>query len=398
MLSKRILSIEESATLAMTAKSAALKLEGKNVINLSIGEPDFDTPDFIKQEAIKAINENFTHYTPVAGIMELRKAICKKLLRDNGVEYKPEQIVVSTGAKQAIANVLMSMIDPDDEVVVASPYWVSYSEMVKLSEGTVKLIEAGIENDFKITAKQLDEAISAKTKMVMLNSPCNPTGSVYTKEELKALAEVIDKHKHVYVISDEIYEHIIFSGKHESFAQFESIKDRVIIINGVSKGFAMTGWRLGFSASSTPIAKACIKLQGQITSNTNSIAQKAAVAAFEKDPADIPELKIMVKKFHERRDLLLDLLKEVPGVKTNVPDGAFYVFADFSSYYGKSDGNTLIKNDEDLCMYILDTVFVALVPGGAFGDKNCIRFSYATSNENLIEAVERVKTLLAKLK
>jgi len=398
MLSKRILSIEESATLAMTAKSAALKLEGKNVINLSIGEPDFDTPDFIKQEAIKAINENFTHYTPVAGIMELRKAICKKLLRDNGVEYKPEQIVVSTGAKQAIANVLMSMIDPDDEVVVASPYWVSYSEMVKLSEGTVKLIEAGIENDFKITAKQLDEAISAKTKMVMLNSPCNPTGSVYTKEELKALAEVIDKHKHVYVISDEIYEHIIFSGKHESFAQFESIKDRVIIINGVSKGFAMTGWRLGFSASSTPIAKACIKLQGQITSNTNSIAQKAAVAAFEKDPADIPELKIMVEKFHERRDLLLNLLKEVPGVKTNVPDGAFYVFADFSSYYGKSDGNTLIKNDEDLCMYILDTVFVALVPGGAFGDKNCIRFSYATSNENLIEAVERVKTLLAKLK
>ncbi|MDL2239931.1 pyridoxal phosphate-dependent aminotransferase, partial [Bacteroidales bacterium OttesenSCG-928-L14] len=343
-------------------------------------------------------NENFTHYTPVAGIMDLRKAICKKLLRDNGVEYKPEQICVSTGAKQAIANVLMSMVDPGDEVVIASPYWVSYSELVKLSEGDVKLIEAGIENDFKITAKQLDEAITAKTKLVMLNSPCNPTGSVYSKEELKALADVIAKYEHVYVISDEIYEHIIFKGKHECFAQFENIKDRVIVINGVSKGFAMTGWRIGFSASNTPIAKACIKLQGQITSNANSIAQKASVAAFEKDPADIPELKIMVEKFRERRDLLLGLLNDIPGIKTNIPDGAFYIFADFTYYFGKSDGNVVIKDDNDLCMYILDNTYVALVPGNAFGDKNCIRFSYATSNENLIEAAARIKTLLAKLK
>ncbi|MDR2084697.1 MAG: pyridoxal phosphate-dependent aminotransferase [Bacteroidales bacterium] len=398
MLSKRILNLEESATLAMTAKSAALKQEGKSVINLSIGEPDFDTPEFIKQEAIKAINDNFTHYTPVPGILELRKAICKKLLRDNGVEYQPSQIVVSTGAKQAIANVLLSLVDPGDEVVIASPYWVSYSELVKLAEGKAVLINAGIEHDFKITAQQLEKAITPKTKLIMLNSPCNPTGSVYTKDELEALAKVVEKNEHVYVLSDEIYEHIIFKGKHECFAQFQNIKERVIVINGVSKGFAMTGWRLGFSASSLPIAKACDKLQGQITSNTNSIAQKASVVAFERDPADIPELKIMVEKFHERRDLLLDLLKGVPGVKTNIPNGAFYIFADFTYYFGKSDGEKVIKNDEDLCMYILEKTYVALVPGSAFGDGNCIRFSYATSNENLIEAISRIKTLLAKLK
>jgi aspartate aminotransferase len=398
MISQRVLNLEESATLAMSAKSTALKQEGKDVINLSIGEPDFDTPAFIKEEAIKAINENFTHYTAVPGIMELRKAICKKLLRDNGVEYKPEQIVVSTGAKQAIANVLLALVDPGDEVVIACPYWVSYSELVKLAEGTPVLVKAGIEHDFKITADQLEAAITPKTKLIMLNSPCNPTGSVYDKNELEALAKVVEKHENVFVLSDEIYEHIIFKGKHECFAQFESIKDRVIIINGVSKGFAMTGWRLGFSASIQPIAKACSKLQGQITSGTTSIAQKAAVVAFNADPKEMPEMKIMVAKFKERRDLLLGLLNDIPGVKTNIPDGAFYVFPDVTYFYGKSDGKTTIKDGKDLCMYILDNVFVACVPGVAFGNPNCIRLSYATSNENLIEAARRIKSVLANLK
>jgi aspartate aminotransferase len=398
MISQRVLNLEESATLAMSAKSTALKQEGKDVINLSIGEPDFDTPAFIKEEAIKAINENFTHYTAVPGIMELRKAICKKLLRDNGVEYKPEQIVVSTGAKQAIANVLLALVDPGDEVVIACPYWVSYSELVKLAEGTPVLVKAGIEHDFKITADQLEAAITPKTKLIMLNSPCNPTGSVYDKNELEALAKVVEKHENVFVLSDEIYEHIIFKGKHECFAQFESIKDRVIIINGVSKGFAMTGWRLGFSASIQPIAKACSKLQGQITSGTTSIAQKAAVVAFNADPKKMPEMKIMVAKFKERRNLLLGLLNDIPGVKTNIPDGAFYVFPDVTYFYGKSDGKTTIKDGKDLCMYILDNVFVACVPGVAFGNPNCIRLSYATSNENLIEAARRIKSVLANLK
>jgi aspartate aminotransferase len=398
MISQRVLNLEESATLAMSAKSTALKQEGKDVINLSIGEPDFDTPAFIKEEAIKAINENFTHYTAVPGIMELRKAICKKLLRDNGVEYKPEQIVVSTGAKQAIANVLLALVDPGDEVVIACPYWVSYSELVKLAEGTPVLVKAGIEHDFKITADQLEAAITPKTKLIMLNSPCNPTGSVYDKNELEALAKVVEKHENVFVLSDEIYEHIIFKGKHECFAQFESIKDRVIIINGVSKGFAMTGWRLGFSASIQPIAKACSKLQGQITSGTTSIAQKAAVVAFNADPKEMPEMKIMVAKFKERRNLLLGLLNDIPGVKTNIPDGAFYVFPDVTYFYGKSDGKTTIKDGKDLCMYILDNVFVACVPGVAFGNPNCIRLSYATSNENLIEAARRIKSVLANLK
>ena len=295
MLSKRVLNLEESATLAMTAKSNELKLEGKDVINLSIGEPDFDTPRFIKDAGIKAIEDNFTHYTTVAGTMELRKAICKKMLRDNGVEYAPEQIVVSTGAKQAIANVLLALLDPGDEVVIAAPYWVSYSELVKLAEGTPVLVRAGIEHDFKITAQQLEEAITPRTKLFMINSPCNPTGSVYSKEELEKLAQVLKKHENVYILSDEIYEHIIFEGHHECFAQFPELKDRVIVINGVSKGFAMTGWRLGFSASNKQIAKACSKLQGQITSATTSIAQKASVVAFDEDPRTMLEMKIMLE-------------------------------------------------------------------------------------------------------
>ena len=398
MLSKRVLNLEESATLAMTAKSNELKLEGKDVINLSIGEPDFDTPRFIKDAGIKAIEDNFTHYTTVAGTMELRKAICKKMLRDNGVEYAPEQIVVSTGAKQAIANVLLALLDPGDEVVIAAPYWVSYSELVKLAEGTPVLVRAGIEHDFKITAQQLEEAITPRTKLFMINSPCNPTGSVYSKEELEKLAEVLKKYENVYILSDEIYEHIIFEGHHECFAQFPELKDRVIVINGVSKGFAMTGWRLGFSASNKQIAKACSKLQGQITSATTSIAQKASVVAFDEDPKTMPEMKIMIEKFKERRDLLIGMLKEIPGFNVNVPHGAFYVFPDVTYYYGKSDGEVTINNGSDLCMYILNKVYVALVPGAAFGDENCIRFSYATSNEKLIEAVNRIKSALANLK
>ena len=398
MLSQRVLNLEESATLAMTAKSNELKEKGINVINLSIGEPDFDTPRFIKDEAIKAIENNFTHYTTVAGIIELRKAICKKLLRDNGVEYTPDQIVVSTGGKQAIANVLLSMLNPGDEVIISAPYWVTYSELVKLGEATPVIIKADISNDFKITAEQLEKAITPKTKLFMINSPCNPTGSVYSKTELEALVAVLVKHENVYALSDEIYEHIIFKGKHTCLAEFKELKDRVIIVNGVSKGFAMTGWRLGFSASCKTIAKACSKLQGQITSGTTSIAQKASVVAFDKDPKEMPEMKMMVDKFHERRDLVLGLLNDIPGLKMNVPEGAFYIFPDVTYYYGKSDGVTKINNGSDLCMYLLDKVNVALVPGSAFGDDKCIRLSYATSNENLIEAVKRIKSALSNLK
>ena len=398
MLSQRVLNLEESATLAMTAKSNELKQAGVDVINLSIGEPDFNTPDFIKEEGIKAIKDNFTHYTTVSGIIELRKAICKKLMRDNKVEYTPDQIVVSTGAKQAIANVLLALLDPGDEVVVVAPYWVSYSELVKIAGGTPVVVNTTIDNDFKITAQQLEKAITAKTKLFMINSPCNPTGSVYGREELQQLAQVLKKHENVYVLSDEIYEHIVFEGKHECFAQFSELKDRVIIINGVSKGFAMTGWRLGFSASTKDIAKACSKLQGQITSATNSMAQKAAVTAFDNDPASIPEMKMMVDKFQERRDLILRLLSEIPGLKLNKPKGAFYIFTDVTHYYGKTDGNVAINNSKDLCMYILNEVHVACVPGSAFGDDKCIRLSYATSNENIVEAVKRIKTALSKLK
>ncbi len=398
MLSQRVLNLEESATLAMTAKGNELKQAGKDVISLSIGEPDFDTPRFIKDEGIKAIEENFTHYTAAPGIIELRKAICKKLLRDNGVEYTPDQIVVSTGGKQAIANVLLALLNKGDEVIIPAPYWVSYSELVKLGEGTPVIIRTSIENDFKITADQLEKAITPKTKLFMINSPCNPSGSVYSKDELSALADVLRRHPHVYILSDEIYEHIVFEGKHICFAEFADLKDRTIVMNGASKGFAMTGWRIGFSASCKEIAKACTKLQGQITSSTNSIAQKASVVAFDRDPKTMPEMAMMLSKFKERRDLLLSMLREIPGFKVNVPHGAFYVFPDISYYFGKSDGTTTINNDMDLCMYILNNAYVTLVPGTAFGNENCIRFSYATSNEKLIEAVRRIKLALANLK
>ncbi len=397
-VSERINRLAESATLAMTRKSFELKQQGKDVINLSIGEPDFNTPEFIKYEAKKAIDDNFTHYTAVPGIIELRQAICHKLQRDNGVSYTPEQIVVTTGAKQALINTLLAVVNPGDEVIIPVPYWVSYSEMVKIAEGKAVYVDAGIEHDFKITAEQLQNAITPSTKLIMLNSPCNPTGSVYTKEEMKALADVIAKYPDIYVLSDEIYEHIIFNGKHESFAQFENIKDRVVVVNGLSKGFAMTGWRLGFLAAPVHIAKACNKMQGQFTSATCSIAQKAAVVAFNADPTQMPELKDMVVKFHSRRDLLLSLLNEIPGLKTNVPNGAFYLFPDATSYYGKKYGDKVIENGNDLCLYILDTQCVALVPGSAFGNPDCIRLSYATSEDNLKEAVRRIKCALADLK
>ncbi len=394
-LSDRINRLSESETLAMSRKSRELKAEGHDVINLSVGEPDFFTPDNIKLAAKKAVDENYSFYTPVNGYQDLREAICRKLERDNKLSYKPEQIVVSTGAKQSIANVVLCMVNPGEEVIVPTPYWVSYREIVKMAEGTPVYIKAGIENNFKITPAQLEEAITEKTKMFMFSSPCNPTGSVYSREELKALAEVFAKHPNVYILADEIYEHINFSGQHESIAQFPEIKDRVLLINGVSKGFAMTGWRVGYLAAQTEIAKACNKLQGQFTSGTCSIAQRATIEAMETDPSATRD---MLGKFMERRDLVLNLLKEVPGTETNVPQGAFYLFINVKSYFGKSDGAQTINDANDFCMYLLNKAHIALVPGGAFGDDDCVRLSYATSNDLLVEAVDRMKNALAALK
>jgi aspartate aminotransferase len=394
-LSNRINQMTESETLAMSRKSRELKVQGYDVINLSLGEPDFFTPDNIKEAAKKSIDENYSFYTPVNGYQELRQAIAKKLKRDNNLDYTAEQIVVSTGAKQAIMNALLCLVDPGDEVIIPTPYWVSYNQMVSLAEGKHVFIEAGIENDFKITAQQLEDAITPKTKVFIFSSPCNPTGSVYTHDELEALSGVFEKNRHVYIISDEIYELINFGKNHESIAQFNNIKERVIVINGVSKGFAMTGWRLGYLAAHIDIAKATTKLQGQFTSATCSIGQKAAEEAMN----TLPEATWkMLEKFRERRDLVLDLMKNIPGMKTNVPQGAFYIFPDISSYFGRSNGEQTINNASELCMYILNKVHVALVPGDAFGAPECIRFSYATSNELLIEAVKRIKSALSELK
>ncbi len=395
ILSDRINQLSESETLAMSRISRELKAQGHNVINLSVGEPDFFTPDKVKEAAKKAIDENYSFYPPVNGYLELREAICRKLKRDNGLEYTPAQIVASTGAKHSIMNVLLCLVNPGDEVIIPTPYWVSYSHMVSFVEGKHVYIEAGIENDFKITPQQLQDAITPNTKLFMFSSPCNPSGSVYSKQELKALAEVFEKNPHVFVLSDEIYELINFSKDHQSIAQFSSIKDRVIVINGVSKGFAMTGWRLGYLAAHAEIASAVSKLQGQFTSATSSIAQKAAQQAMEILPE---ETWHMLDKFKERRDLVLGLLNEIPGIKTNIPHGAFYLFPEVSSYFGKSDGEKIIHSAGDLCNYILNKVYVALVPGEAFGSPQCIRISYATSNELLIEALDRIKSALAALR
>jgi len=397
MLSNRINYLSESETLAMSRKCRELSAMGHNVINLSLGEPDFNTPDYIKNAAKKAIDDNFTFYSPVAGYTDLREAICVKLKRDNNLDYTCDQIVVSTGAKQAVANVVLCIVNPGEEVLLPAPYWVSYKEIVKVAEGKSVFIPASVEQEFKVTPAQIEAAITPKTKLIIFSSPCNPTGSVYSKEELKGIAEVIAKYPQIYIVADEIYEHINFIGQHQSIAQFDFIKDQVILVNGVSKGFAMTGWRIGYIAAPKKIARACDKLQGQFTSGASSIAQRAALEAVITNP-DTKELRAMKAAFRERRDLLLQLLGEIPGFKLNHPDGAFYVFPDISWYFDKSDGETTIRNANDFCLYILNKVFVATVPGDAFGDPNCMRFSYATSKEKLIEAVKRIRTLLAGLK
>jgi len=396
-LSNRITLLAESETLAMARKSRELKAEGKDVINLSLGEPDFNTPDYIKEAAKAAIDQNYSFYPPVAGYGDLRETICFKLQRDNQLVYKSDQIVVSTGAKQSIANAVLSLVNPGDEVILPAPYWVSYKEIIKVAEGKMVAIPTSIRQEFKLTPGQLTSAITPKTRLMIFSSPCNPTGSVYSREELYGLAQVLSHYPDIYVIADEIYEHINFIGKHQSIAQFDFIKERVILINGVSKGFAMTGWRLGYLAAPKEIAQACDKLQGQFTSAACSIAQRAALAALATSP-DTPELKHMLQAFRERRDLLLEMLAKIPGFQLNHPDGAFYLFPDISAYFGKSDGTNMINNSNDLCMYLLNNATVALVPGDAFGDPNCVRFSYATSKDKLIAAVDRISERLAQLK
>ena len=394
MISARLNALSPSETLAMSQKSAELKAQGVDVINLSVGEPDFFTPDHIKQAAKDAVDNNFSFYSPVPGYMDLRKAISEKLQRENDLTYAPEQIVVSNGAKQSVCNVVMCVVDKDDEVIIPTPAWVSYVEMVKLAEGKSVLVPAGIEQDFKITPAQLEEAITPKTKAIILCSPSNPTGSVYTKEELGALAAVLAKYPRIVIIADEIYEHINYIGKHESIAQFPEIADRVAVINGVSKAYAMTGWRIGFVAAPLWLAKACNKLQGQYTSGPSSIAQKASVAAFAGPQDCVEEMR---KAFERRRDLIVKLAKEIPGLEVNVPEGAFYLFPKCSSFYGKKYGDTVINNSDDLAMYLLTEAHVAAVGGTSFGAPECFRMSYATSDENIIEAIRRIKEALAKL-
>lgn len=394
-LSTRLMEMEESATLAMSRKSRELKAQGKDVISLSLGEPDFFTPQFIKDAAVKAMEQNYTMYTPVPGYDDLRESIALKFKRDNNLTYSKDQIVVSTGAKQSIANVVFSLINPGDEVIIPAPYWVSYVEIVKMVGGVPVIINAGIETDFKVPAADLAKAITPKTKLIIFSTPCNPTGSVYSKEELAAWAEVLKQHKQIVIISDEIYEHINFTGKHESLAQFEEVYDQVVTINGVSKAWAMTGWRLGYIGAPKIIADACTKIQGQFTSGTNSITQRATIDAMHADPS---VLKDMITAFKNRRDLVLSKLNEIEGVKTNVPEGAFYVFPDISAFFGKSYNGKTIESAEDLCLFLLDDALVALVTGEAFGDKNCIRISYAASEETLTEVMKRVKISLEKLK
>lgn len=394
-LSERLLTMEESATIAMSQKSRELKAQGKDVISLSLGEPDFNTPDFIKQAAIEGMEQNYTKYTPVPGYDDLREAICEKFERDNGLKYTKDQIVVSTGAKQSIANVVLSLINPGDEVLIPAPFWVSYIEIVKVAGGIPKIINADIHADFKLTGEQLEQHLSDKVKMIIFSTPCNPTGSVYSKEELKSIAQVVAKHKHITVISDEIYEHINFVGKHESLAQFEEVYDQVVTVNGVSKAWAMTGWRLGYIGAPKLIAGACSKIQGQFTSGTSSITQRATIAALKKDPS---YLKDMLAAFKSRRTLVLNALRNIDGVIVNEPEGAFYFFPDVSSFFGKSYNGTVIKDANDLSLYLLEEALVALVTGDAFGDPNCIRISYATDEATLNKAMTRIAAALEKLK
>ena len=393
-LSDRINLISESQTIAMARKSRELKAQGIDIISLSLGEPDFATPDVVKQAAIKAINDNFSYYTHVSGYVELRQAIAHKFKRDNNLDYTADDIVVSTGAKQSIANAVLCLINPGDEVIIPAPFWVSYLEILKLAGGIPVIIDTTIENDFKITAEELKAHITPKTRMMMFSTPCNPTGSVYSKQELRAIADVVKEHEGLYIMSDEIYEHINFVGGHESMAQFADIKEKVITINGVSKGFAMTGWRGGIMAAPKWIAQACDKMQGQFTSATSSITQKAMHAAMEM-PAETTHY--MRDAFLKRRNLVLDLMKGIPGFKTNTPQGAFYVYPEVSGLFGKSYKGFTINNATDLSMFLLDVAHVALVPGAAFGDDKYIRFSYATSEDKLIEALKRMKEAIEKL-
>ncbi len=396
ILSNRINNLSESATIKMAKLGRELAAKGVNVISLSLGETDFFTPDFVKDAAKKAIDENYSYYSPVAGYPDLRKAIAGKLKRENNLDYNFDQIVVSTGAKQALTNVILCLVNPGDEVIIPTPYWVSYSELVKLGEGESVFIDTTLESDFKITPEELEAAITPKTKLFMFSSPNNPTGTVYTREELAGLVKVFEKYPDIYILSDEIYEHINFIGKHTSIAEFDSIKDRVIIINGLSKAYAMTGWRLGFSASSKEIADACDKLQSQVTSGTCSVTQRAGVAAYSGSLESVEEMQ---KVFLHRRDLVYNLLKEIPGLKVNLPGGAFYFFPEVSSFFGKkTEDGEVIGNADELALYLLNKGHVAVVSGDAFGDPNSIRISYAASEEKLKEAAARIKKALAELK
>ena len=391
LLSERVLNMSTSATLAMAAKARELKEQGKDVIGLSLGEPDFNTPDFIKEAAKQAIDDNFNAYTPVDGYVELKQAIITKFKRDNQLNYTLPQIVVSTGAKQALANVAAVILNKGDEVILPCPYWVSYSDIVKLNEGVPVEVTTSIENDFKLTPEQLEAAITPKTKMIWYSSPCNPSGSVYSREELRALADVLQKHPNIIVVSDEIYEHINFIGEHASMAQFEDMYARTVTVNGVSKAFAMTGWRIGYIGAPVEIARACNKMQGQITSGANCIAQRAVITALNESPSRV---QFMIDEFKVRRELILGLLSDVDGFKTNEPEGAFYVFPDVSYYFGKTINGTTIHNATELSLFLLEHANVATVTGEAFGNPNCIRISYAASQEQIIEAIRRIKEAL----
>jgi aspartate aminotransferase len=393
-ISERLASLSPSATLAMAQKSNELKAKGIDVISLSVGEPDFNTPDHIKEAAKAAIDDNFSFYSPVTGFLELRNAICEKLKKENNLTFTANQIVCSNGAKQSLCNVLLSVVGKGDEVIIPAPYWVSYPEMVKIADGTNVIIDSTIESDFKITAQQLKNAITPKTKVLILCSPSNPTGSVYTYDELKSIVDVLAKHPNIIILSDEIYEHINYLDRHVSIAEFPEVFDRTVIVNGVSKGYAMTGWRLGWIAAPKWIADACNTLQGQYTSNASTIAQKAAEAAYKGDQQCVEDMRIA---FERRKNLVVKMVREIPGLKVNDPKGAFYVFPDCSSYFGKSYNGNTINNPEDLALYLLSEAHVACVGGTDFGAPNCIRMSYATSDEKLVEAFLRIKTALAKL-
>ncbi|MEZ4928057.1 MAG: pyridoxal phosphate-dependent aminotransferase [Saprospiraceae bacterium] len=395
LLSNRVQNLAESETLKMARMARELKAQGHDVISLSLGEPDFDTPDHIKEAAYQALKDGYTKYTPVSGLQELTKAVSEKFKRDNNLDYRPDQIVVSNGAKQCIYNLCQALLNPGDEVVLFAPYWVSYYEIVKLSEGVPVCIYAGVESDFKPTPKQLEEAITPKTKFVLFSSPCNPTGTVFTRDELEAYSEVIAKHENLLVVSDEIYEYINFTHEHVSIGSFPSVKDKTVTVNGFAKGFSMTGWRLGYMGAPKFVADACAKIQGQVTSGAASFSQKAGAEALM---SDLGPTEAMREAFRERRDIVISMLEEIPGIKTNMPDGAFYIFPDITAFFGKSDGRITIKNADDFCDYVMANAHVGLVSGTAFGDPNCFRLSYAASEEQLREAVRRLKNVLSLLK